>query len=176
MNKAVLSVALGSFEPKHLDLLSRWLAEPHIARWFPGAERDLAWAAHPTPGAAQALIVVDGKPAGYLRWQRVDRETLDELGLPEVPDNSVDADILLSMEAGTGKGIGPRALAALIAEVRKDPSVPMIGLTSELANHRAHRAFEKAGFVNSRQYETPRNGLCYLFLFDLRQPAETEAT
>jgi len=45
--------------------------------------------------------------------------------------------------------------------------VPLIGLTTEIANQRAHRAFEKAGFRIARQYEDGVHGICYLMTLDL---------
>jgi len=58
--------------------------------------------------------------------------------------------------------------ALLVARIRQDPTVPMSGLTTELENTRAHRAFEKAGFRIVRQYEAPGLRRCHLMLLDLR--------
>jgi aminoglycoside 6'-N-acetyltransferase len=151
-----------------VKLLARWLEQPHVARWYCDPEGDVAWARNPPAGGSQAIIRWGSAEIGYLRWQRVARPTLDALGLPEIPANSVDADILIGSEAATGQGVGPAALRAFIAETRRDPDVPMIGLTTELSNTRAHRAFEKAGFRIVRQYEAPRLGRCHLMILDLR--------
>ena len=83
------------------------------------------------------------------------------------PRSTRSADILLSASA-IGRGVGPAALVALVADIRRDPTVPMIGLTTEIENTRAHRAFEKAGFRIARQYDAPRLGPCHLMLLDLR--------
>jgi aminoglycoside 6'-N-acetyltransferase len=160
-------VSLQPFRPAHLDLLSAWLAEPHVARWYPEPEANLRWAADPPAGASQAIIAAGDSDVGYLRWQRVDRATLDALGLHEVPANSVDADILLGSTLNVGKAIGVAALQALTAEIRRDASVPLIGLTTSVANVRAHRAFEKAGFRITRQYDPNGLGPCHLMVLDL---------
>jgi RimJ/RimL family protein N-acetyltransferase len=164
-----LSVTLRPFEPTDLARLAEWLRAPHVAPWYAEPEEDLAWATAPPSGGAQAIIVSDGAAVGYLRWQRVDREALDALGLHEIPNGSVDADILIGETGGTGRGIGPLALSALVAELQREGTVPLIGLTSELANTRAHRAFEKAGFQIARQYAVPRLGPCHLLIRDLRE-------
>jgi len=161
-------VALRPFESTDLARLAEWLCAPHVAPWYAEPEEDLAWAAAPPPGGAQAIIVSGGAEVGYLRWQRVDRAALDALGLHEIPSGSVDADILIGESGGIGRGVGPLALSALAAELRGDGTVPLIGLTSELANTRAHRAFEKAGFRIVRQYDVPRLGPCHLLILDLR--------
>jgi RimJ/RimL family protein N-acetyltransferase len=63
--------------------------------------------------------------------------------------------------------VGPAALAALVAEIRRDPGVPLIGLTTEPDNRSAHRAFEKAGFRFLRRYDAPGLGRCHLMVVDL---------
>ena len=162
------TITLRPFEPRHRVLLERWLREPHVARWYARPEENLAWADAPPSGGAQAIIAAGDSEVGYLRWQRVDRETLDGLGLHEIPTNSVDADILIGAD-GAGGGVGPAALIALAERLRADPDVRLIGLTTEIPNVRAHRAFEKAGFRIARQYRDARLGVCYLMTLDLRQ-------
>jgi aminoglycoside 6'-N-acetyltransferase len=161
-------VTLRPFRPEHLVQLASWLREPHVARWFAYPEANLEWARKPPDGGEHAVIACGDQAVGYLRWQRVDRSTLDALGLHEIPENSVDADILVGVPDGVGHGIGPRALELLVAQLREDPTVALIGLTSEMANTRAHRGFEKAGFRITRQYDAPPLGLCHLLVRDLR--------
>ena len=163
------TVALQPFQPAHLEILAVWLRQPHVARWFPEPEANLAWAKNPPAGASQAIIVWDGVDVGYVRWQHVDRRTLDALGLPEIPANSVDVDILLGSEGSVGKGLGPAALTVVADQIRRDPTVALMGLTTSIANTRAHRAFEKAGFSIARQYDPNGRGLCHLMLRDLRR-------
>jgi aminoglycoside 6'-N-acetyltransferase len=163
------NVTLRPFRPYHLDVLAAWLAEPHVAPWYPEPEANLQWAANPPPGAAQAIIAAGDADVGYLRWQYVDRTTLDAFGLHEIPANSVDADILLGNTVNVGRGIGVAALQALTAEIRRDPTVPLIGLTTSVANVHAHRAFERAGFRITRQYDPNGLGLCHLMILNLQK-------
>lgn len=163
------SVTLQRFDASHLQLLAGWLKQPHVAPWYPEPDENLFWAANPPIGASQAIIAAGSSAVGYLRWQRVARETLDALGLPEIPANSVDADILIGDIASVGNGWGVDALKALANEVRRDPTVPLIGLTTSVANTHAHRAFERAGFRIARQYDPNGLGQCHLMLLDLRR-------
>lgn len=162
-----VTIRLRPFHSSDLAGLERWLAEPHVSPWYARPAEDLAWAAEPPTGGDQAVIMEDDLAVGYLRWQRVSRATLDSIGLVDLPENSVDADIVLGA-TGLGRGVGSSALKMLTAEIRRDPSVPLIGLTTELANTRAHRAFERAGFRKDRRYAVPPLGDCYLMLLDLR--------
>ena len=163
----VTSVSLRPFTVPDLDRLAGWLRESHVAPWYPRPADDLAGARAPAPGGDQAIITVGGEAVGYLRWQRVARETLDALGLCEIPAGSVDADILLGEARVLGRGIGPAALEALARELLRDANVPLLGLTTSVENTRAHRAFEKARFRIVGQYTPPGLGLCHLMVRDL---------
>ena len=160
---------LQQFQPPHLELLRSWLAQPHVARWYPTPDNDLAIATTLPVDGAHALVAWDATPVGYLRWRKVERATLDELGLHEIPTSSVDIDILLGDESHLGQGIGPAALSLLADQLRRDASVPLLGLTTSVENTRAHRAFAKAGFHIARQYEPSGFGPCHLMVRDLRR-------
>ena len=127
-------VTLQRFEPSHLARLDEWVRRPHVAPWYPDPDGNLAWAANPPNGGHQRIIANGAIEVGYLRWQYVDRATLDSLGLHEIQANSVDADILIGEVGDVGKGIGPLALTALANQLRKDPEVALIGLTTSVHN------------------------------------------
>jgi len=79
------AVSLIPFDRSRGPLLAEWLARPHVARWYPDPSARLEWALDPPPGGANALIACDGRPIGYLTWQKVTHETLDSLRLFEIP-------------------------------------------------------------------------------------------
>ena len=162
------SVTLQPFTNAHLTTLAHWLRQPHVAPWYPEPDANLAWAAQPPDGGFQRIIARGAAAVGYIRWQYVDRETLDSLGLRDIPENSVDADILIGDPSDIGKGTGPLALRALADELRRDPRVALIGLTTSVDNVHAHRGFERAGFRISRQYDPNSFGLCHLMILNLR--------
>ena len=162
------SVSLEPFSELHLSALSGWLRCPHVAPWYPAPEDNIAWAADPPEGGSQSLIACESRPVGYIRWQVVDRETLDSVGLNEIPTNAVDVDLLLGEPEYLGKGLGPAALELLLGRLRANAALPLIGLTTSIENARAHRAFEKAGFRVARQYTPAGFGPCYLFVRPLQ--------
>jgi RimJ/RimL family protein N-acetyltransferase len=164
----VAEVVLFPFEDGATDLLSRWLVAPHVARWYPEPQEHLDWAIHPPAGGERALIAADGVQVGYLRWQVVSRNVLDSVGLYEIPENSIDIDILIGEAAYLGQGVGPQALQKLIEHLQNKPSIPLLGLTTSIHNHAAHRAFGKAGFSILRQYNPPGYGPCHLMIKNLR--------
>jgi len=161
------SVSLIPFLPTHSALLAEWLARPHVARWHPDADARVEWALNPPAGAAQALIALDDRAIGHLRWQRVDRETLDALGLSDIPAGGVDIDILIGEADCIGRGYGPRALGSLVDALRRDPSIPSIGLSPSTDNVAAQRAYAKAGFLQTREYDAPGLGRLALMVMPL---------
>jgi len=106
VNPLDVPVTLQPFLPMHLERLRGWLQQPHVAPWFPEPEANLSWAANPPAVGDQAIIATGAAEVGWVRWQRVDRATLDSLGLHYIPANSVDADILIGVRDAIGKGLG----------------------------------------------------------------------
>jgi RimJ/RimL family protein N-acetyltransferase len=154
----------------HLPLLEAWLRRPHVARWFGAPEFHLDFARQLPPGGDHALISLASAPVGYLRWQAVTRETLDAVGLPEIPAGAVDIDLFIGEPAHMGRGIGRRALELLLARLRADPTVPLAGLTTSIENTPALHAFARVGFRRVRQYSPPGYGVCWLMVADVTQP------
>jgi RimJ/RimL family protein N-acetyltransferase len=161
-------VSLVPFDRSREPLLADWLARPHVARWYPDPVARLEWALDPPPGGAHALIDCDGRSIGYLCWQKVARETLDVVGLHEIPVGSVDIDILIGEADCVGRGLGPKALVLLVDRLRADPTVPLAGLTPSVENLVAQRAYEKAAFRKLREYEAPGFGRGVLMVMRLR--------
>lgn len=156
-------VSLCDFNSNHLELLRRWLLQPHVLHWFPEHEADLERALAPMHESGHALIEFCGRPVGYIRWQLVSRALLDSVGLHEVPGNSADIDILIGEKDFTSQGIGTAALALLEARLRDQGGIPMLALTSSTDNVLAHRAFSRAGFTKTGEYSPEGFGKCYLF-------------
>lgn len=156
-------VELGRFDPSvHGGLLSAWLSRSHVARWWGDPEVGLAGAA--VPGQQQALILLDGQPIGYVRWQPVKAEELRASGLTGISVGTLDIDILLGEPEALGKGIGPRALELLLAQLWQDPTVGLVMMCTAVENEPAIRAYEKVGFRCERRFEDPEFGPSWLML------------
>jgi len=151
-------VALASFKTAHARLLADWLARPHVARWHPAPDAWIESALSPPTDGAQALIILGARPIGYLRWRKVSRETLDALGLTEIPAGAVDVDILIGEPECVGHGHGPRALGLLVETLRRNATIPLVGLSPSIDNLAAQRAYAKAGFRMMGEYDAPGFG------------------
>jgi aminoglycoside 6'-N-acetyltransferase len=152
------------------DRLLRWLAQPHVAKWWGDAARAMQHASECAP-ESHALIVADGTPVGYLCWQPPPREELEAADLNDLPSGLVDIDILIGDPDLLGQGVGARALELLLARLRSDPSVAFAGLGTSASNTKAIRCFEKAGFRRYREFQDPEWGPCKYLIAEVHGPA-----
>jgi aminoglycoside 6'-N-acetyltransferase len=167
----VPSVTLEAFDLiRDSDRLRRWLAQPHVARWWGDAARAMQHASACAP-ESHALIAADGTPAGYLCWQEPPREELEAASLTDLPSGLVDIDILIGDAALLGRGVGSRALELLLARLRGNPSVSFAGLGTAASNTNAIRCFERAGFRLHREFQDPEWGSCRYLIADVRAAA-----
>ena len=139
-----------------LALLGRWFAAPHVHRWwFQGSspaevEADFGPALRGEEPCENLLAIVAGRPVGLsqrYRWQDYP-EDVERVG-PEVdlPAGATSVDYLLGEVADTGRGLGPRVLAALVADTwLAYPTCPAIVVPVAAGNRPSWRALEKVGF------------------------------
>lgn len=148
-------------DPDDYRLLVRWRAEPHVHEWWDPDD--------PAPTLAEVIdhygprvrgedettaciIEVDDRPAGYLQFYRwlpylVEEPTID-IGADV---DTYGIDIHIGEPDLIDHGIGSRAVALVCRHLEADLGASWIALTTEVANHRAQRAYEKAGFIKARQ-------------------------
>jgi aminoglycoside 6'-N-acetyltransferase len=145
---------------RDLPLLRGWLDRPHVAQWWGDPEAALTYAREHPP-AMHAIIAVEGEPVGYVCWQRLSAGELSAAGLSGLPRDHVDVDILIGEDERVGRGIGPQVLVALIEQLRSS-GVSSVGLATDEDNHRARRAFAKAGFTLFQVFDEGGRRMCYL--------------
>jgi aminoglycoside 6'-N-acetyltransferase len=153
-----------------LPLIERWLRSPDVARWWGASDRYLATLAQRAPDT-HAVIAADGKPVGYLCWQRPSPSELEAAGLTDLPEDLVDIDIMIGEPEFLGRGVGPKALFLLLARLRGD-GVRFAGLATSTSNRMAIRAFEKAGFRLFKDFEDPGFGPSKYMVAQLRGAPE----
>jgi len=157
----VSAVSLAPFEPGGgLPVVAAWLRQAHVARWWGDpAEAVAAIAGHPV--ATEAFIEVDSAPVGFVCWQTPSPEELAAAGLGDLPHDIIDVDIMIGDPGLLGRGVGPAALAQLLSRLRVD-GVRLVGLAAAVANTRALRAYEKAGFRPYRDFQEAGEDCRYL--------------
>jgi aminoglycoside 6'-N-acetyltransferase len=162
------TVALEAFDPvRDSDRLLRWLAQPHVAKWWGDPARAMEHARQCVP-ESHALIVADRAPVGYLCWQEPPEEELEAADLTDLPSALADIDILVGEPELLGQGIGSRALELLLSRLRRESSVAFAGLGTSVSNTNAIRCYEKAGFRLFREFRDPEWGPCKYLIAEVR--------
>ncbi|MCR9137717.1 MAG: acetyltransferase [Alphaproteobacteria bacterium] len=151
----------------HGARIGQWMASAHVSKWWgdPDGRLDDLRA---TGSDNHAMIALDGKPIGYLRWEMVDPAALASVGLHAIPARSIDIDIFIGEPAEAGRGAGPAALELLFARLRETTDAPLAGLCTSVNNHRAHAAFKKARCTQLTEFDDPVFGPCLVFVRHLR--------
>src|SRR5262245_7483978 len=142
-------------------LIVRWRAEPHVHAWWdpddpaPNLETVRDHYGPRTRGedpTTACVIELGGEPIGYLQfyrwlaWPR-EAETL-EVGADE---DTFGIDLFIGEPGQIGRGVGTRVVSLICDRLEHDHGPSAVALTTEPTNHRAQRAYEKAGFEKIRR-------------------------
>jgi aminoglycoside 6'-N-acetyltransferase len=137
-------------------LLSRWLAEPHVARWWnhnPSAEAvegDFGGTVDGREPARDHLVLHDGAPIGLIQYCRFHDypEYVAEMALPyPVDEGTGSIDYLIGDPARIGRGLGAELIGQFVEHIwASEPSTTHIVVPVNSANTASWRALLKAGF------------------------------
>lgn len=142
--------------PADLAQLDAWLAEPHVAEWWPDADDTVAAVASPDRLATDGqplevwVMEVDGEQVGFVQWYPVVADDQWWPGLA-VPANTVGIDITIGDPERVGKGLGRRLLLEFIHHVVR-PSAPEateVWIDPDVRNERARRSYAAVGFADT---------------------------
>jgi aminoglycoside 6'-N-acetyltransferase len=149
---------------KDLDLVRRWLLEPHVKRWwddgvktpYPEATiEDYREAIQGKDPTYHHIAHVDGRPAGMFQHYRIgdDPEYAAALALGE---EAIGVDLFIGETDLVGHGHGPAMLRQYLREV----AFPFHGIDvcvigPSVKNDPAIRAYEKVGFRFLREVSVP---------------------
>jgi aminoglycoside 6'-N-acetyltransferase len=139
------------------DLLARWLAEPHVARWWnheftaEALERDFGDAIDGSEAGENWVAVFEGEPLGLLQFSRFNDypEYADEMAaVYPVGEGAATIDYLIGDPDRVGRGLGAQMIAAFVAFVwERDPTTSHLVVPINSANQASWRALQRAGFV-----------------------------
>jgi aminoglycoside 6'-N-acetyltransferase len=136
-----------------LPLVRRWLALPHVSEWWgdPGEQYALVSGDLDEPAMDQYIVAMAGDPFGYLQCYDL---TAWNSGFGAQPKGTRGIDLFIGepdmIECGHGS-----ALIRAFADGRLEDGAPRIVTDPDPGNHRAIRAYEKAGFERDRMVDTP---------------------
>ena len=128
-----------------LSLVSRWLAQPHVAEWWgdPGEALDEIEQALDDISTEALIVELDGRPIAYL--QSYDPHLEDDHPYNDQPFGTLGMDISIGEPDLIGTGHGS-AIIRQFAQQLFDEGAPRLIIDPDPSNARAIRAYEKAGF------------------------------
>jgi aminoglycoside 6'-N-acetyltransferase len=136
-----------------LPLIRRWLACPHVREWWgdPDEQYALVSGDLDEPAMDQYIVSTEGRPFGYLQCYDL---TAWNSGFGAQPEGTRGIDLFIGEPGMIERGHGS-ALIRAFAGGRLKHGAPRIVTDPDPANHRAIRAYEKAGFERDRMVDTP---------------------
>ena len=148
-------VQLRPLRREDFPLLSRWLAEPLVARWWDddssleAVEAQYGPSVDGTGPTAVYLAELDARAIGLIQVYRFDDEpeSLAELStVCAVPPGALSVDYLIGEPAARGRGLGAAMIAAAVARGFADhPDAGEVLVPVVAANEASWRALERAG-------------------------------
>lgn len=153
------------FQPAQLSdapQLFAWRQRGHVARWwniFPDDARDLETLERELRDDLALdeheswMITLDERPIGFLQSYNAGRASGD--WWPNEDESTRGMDLFIGDESLVGRGIGPLVVRAMAARLFVDESVQSLIVDPHPDNTRSVRCFEKAGFVDEGEMETP---------------------
>jgi aminoglycoside 6'-N-acetyltransferase len=126
-------------------MLAKWLAEPHIARWWGDVSKELASIkeAMTSVETRPMIVELEGTPVAYL--QSYDPHLEEGHPYQDQPKGTLGIDISIGIPALVGKGHGS-AIIRQFADELFSAGARRIVIDPDPANAQAIRAYEKAGF------------------------------
>lgn len=126
-------------------LLGRWLAEPHVAKWWGEPAEELAGIeeAMTSVETRPLLVELDGMPIAYL--QCYDPHLEQDHPYQDQPPGTLGIDISIGDPGLTGRGHGSAIIRQFCAELFATGAARIV-IDPDPENAQAIRAYEKAGF------------------------------
>jgi aminoglycoside 6'-N-acetyltransferase len=144
------------FQPmtaEHLPLVKRWLAMPHVSEWWhePEEQFGLITGDLEEPAMDQYIVVKDDRPFAYLQCYDV---AAWNSGFGPQPQGTRGIDQFIGETDMLGCGHGS-AFVRTFVDGLLAAGTPRIVTDPDVANLRAVRAYEKAGFRRDHMIDTP---------------------
>lgn len=148
--------------PGEYELVATWRNQPHVREWWDpddapmtssDAERELREHVRGKTGTRAAIIELRGRPIGFVQFYpwAGESEYLDTVGI-DVPPGSWGLDIFIGDLHRLGLGLGTRAIRLLCDHLLGSRKATAVALGVERANHRARRAYERAGMTPTVEF------------------------
>ncbi len=126
-------------------LLARWLAEPHIAKWWGEVGEELAGIEYSMTSVETRPMIaeLDGRPIAYLQYY--DPHLEEDHPYQDQPKGTLGIDISIGNAELVGIGHGSAIIRQLTSELFENGAKRIV-IDPDPKNAQAIRAYEKAGF------------------------------
>ena len=138
-----------------LPMLARWLAQPHVQRWWQHASAPEAVEADFGPSVdgadpTEVLIVAEGgRPVGLVQRYRIGDHPQwhDALAVVDASADAVGIDYLIGEPDATGRGMGTAMIRQFVDDIwRRYPAAPAVVVAVQQHNPASWHALENVGF------------------------------
>jgi aminoglycoside 6'-N-acetyltransferase len=126
-------------------MFRRWLQTPEVVRWWGDPEEQLALLTEDLvePKMVMRVVSFDGRPFAYA--QDYDVGSWPQPHFAHLPPGSRAIDAFIGEPDMIGCGHGAAFLRLLATRLREE-GAPLVAIDPDVDNHRARRAYAKAGF------------------------------
>lgn len=149
--------------PDDFPLLAKWLAQPHVARWWnhetspEAVERDFGPTVRGEEAGEDLLVLLDGRPFGLVQRCRIAAHgeyRAPLAAIVDVPDDAMSIDYLIGVPELVGRGMGARMIRAVVADTwTTHPAASCVIVPVSAANTASWRALESAGLARVAEGE-----------------------
>lgn len=147
-----------------LPMLRTWLETPEVVRWWgdPAEQYGLLDEDLDNPVMTMLVVELDGRPFAYA--QHCDIAAWPQPCFAHLPAGTRAVDAFIGVAEMVGAGHG-RAFLRRLAESLIAEGAPAVVIDPDQDNHRARRAYARAGFREAGPIETAE-GPAILMLFE----------
>jgi aminoglycoside 6'-N-acetyltransferase len=148
-------------DPSDYGLMVRWRNAPHVREWWDPDEPLLTIETvrqayrpktEPSPLTTACIVELAGRPVGYVQFYRWSSWAKDARQMNvDFDEDTFGLDIFIGEPELVGTGIGSRTMDLACRYLFSERGASAVSLTTEVANLRAQRAYEKAGFKKIRR-------------------------
>lgn len=145
--------AFRSARAEDLPLFARWLKTPEVVCWWGDPDEQYRLIADDlgVPAMAQWVVSCEGRPFAYVQAYQV--RTWPQPHLAYLPEGAVAIDVFIGEPDMLGRGHGARFLRLFAERLRAD-GAPVVVTDPHVDNHRARRAYRRAGFSGDTAVDT----------------------
>jgi aminoglycoside 6'-N-acetyltransferase len=149
---------------RDLPLLRQWLATPEVVRWWgdPDEQAELLKQDISDPRMVMRIVSFEGKPFAYAQDYAV--HSWPQPHFVSLPADARAIDSFIGEPDMIGRGHGAVYLRLLAEQLRAE-GAPLVAIDPNEGNHRARRAYKRAGFRGETVVESVDGRVVPMFFY-----------